>query len=69
MLLENKLATNPRCAAGFGGVAEGVLTAPQPTSNTGRKRVRIEGAIFLKDMPILLVEICAPESAKLLRLN
>jgi len=34
-----------------------VLTAPQPAKSMGSMKIRMERAIFLTDMPILLVEI------------
>jgi hypothetical protein len=57
MLLDNELATNANRAAAFGGAVVGVLAAPQPTRSTGPMRIRIERAVFLRDMSVLVVEI------------
>jgi hypothetical protein len=55
MLLEDELATNAKRVAGAG--AGGLFTAPQPVKIMGTMKIKMERAIFLTDMLVLLVEI------------
>jgi hypothetical protein len=55
MLFEIEFATNINRGAVAGGIEVGLVYEPHATSSMGTIRIRTECAIFLADMPVLLV--------------